>query len=295
MTTPPRLTTHLPEHRSLAVGRFEPCRLGPMSHAVVHDHTSIALFLAGEVQVWMGATYTLQRGDIFIVPEGAPHYTTAVPVEASYGLGISACTACLDNAWGLHDAWGDRLKQILAEVRRGAVPVRRLDPEPLLQVERWFKHLEEELQQEERDRDIAISGLMSLIVVAIARASPIDHHPRHHAATPLVGKALRYIEEHASEAISLQEVALAVGRAPAHLAAVMKAQTGRTVVAWITHGRMALARQLLLTSDDNVNMVAERVGFASPSHFHRTFRRIHGTTPGAWRRAHRSNRRPASV
>ncbi|MCA9615679.1 MAG: helix-turn-helix domain-containing protein [Myxococcales bacterium] len=33
--------------------------------------------------------------------------------------------------------------------------------------------------------------------------------------------------------------------------------------------------------------VAARVGFASPSHFHRAFRRLHAVSPGEWRATHR--------
>ncbi len=50
---------------------------------------------------------------------------------------------------------------------------------------------------------------------------------------------------------------------------------------------MAQARQLLIGSDDTIEWVAGRVGFESAPHFHRTFRRVHGSSPGAWRRQHR--------
>jgi AraC-like DNA-binding protein len=35
-----------------------------------------------------------------------------------------------------------------------------------------------------------------------------------------------------------------------------------------------------------VDVIAERVGYADPSHFIRMFRREHGATPAAWRAAH---------
>ena len=96
------------------------------------------------------------------------------------------------------------------------------------------------------------------------------------------------IEARAPDGISLQDVADQVGRAPAHVAAMMKQHTGRTVVAWITHARMAHARQLLSSSEENIHQIATQLGFASPSHFHRTFRRWHEMTPAQWRRAHRT-------
>ena len=51
----------------------------------------------------------------------------------------------------------------------------------------------------------------------------------------------------------------------------------------MTAGRMAEARRRLLHSDEHVDIIAERVGYADPTHFIRMFRRTHGATPGRWR------------
>jgi AraC-like DNA-binding protein len=48
---------------------------------------------------------------------------------------------------------------------------------------------------------------------------------------------------------------------------------------------MAEARRLLSHTDEMVDVVAERVGYADSTHFIRMFRREHGTTPAAWRAA----------
>ncbi len=45
------------------------------------------------------------------------------------------------------------------------------------------------------------------------------------------------------------------------------------------------ARRRLLHSDERVDVIAERVGYADPTHFIRMFRREHGATPAAWRAA----------
>jgi AraC family transcriptional regulator, transcriptional activator of pobA len=48
---------------------------------------------------------------------------------------------------------------------------------------------------------------------------------------------------------------------------------------------MAEARRLLAASDERVENIAERVGYADATHFIRLFRRRHGSTPTAWRAA----------
>jgi AraC family transcriptional regulator, transcriptional activator of pobA len=68
----------------------------------------------------------------------------------------------------------------------------------------------------------------------------------------------------------------------------VKNATGETVVGWITRTRLSESRQLLLHTDESIETIAERCGFASASHFHRAFRRLHDMSPGEWRRVHRT-------
>ena len=56
----------------------------------------------------------------------------------------------------------------------------------------------------------------------------------------------------------------------------------------------AVQRSLLTLILAEVDVVAERVGYADATHFIRMFRREHGTTPAAWRAAHARGRHPGS-
>jgi AraC-like DNA-binding protein len=68
---------------------------------------------------------------------------------------------------------------------------------------------------------------------------------------------------------------------------MLRRATGRSAVQWIIAGRMAEARRRLLHTDEQVEIIAERVGYADPTHFIRLFRRDHNATPAAWREEHR--------
>jgi AraC-like DNA-binding protein len=99
----------------------------------------------------------------------------------------------------------------------------------------------------------------------------------------VVVDALSFIERNCLRPLTLGEVAKAVGRTPSHVTSALKHATGQSVVEWIVTGRMAEARRLLLHSDEMVDVIAERVGYADPTHFIRMFRRAHGATPAKWR------------
>jgi AraC-like DNA-binding protein len=101
--------------------------------------------------------------------------------------------------------------------------------------------------------------------------------------SPLLGEVFDVIEARFADRVSLTDVARAVGRSPAHLTTVVREQTGMTVQQWIIERRMAEARQRLMVSDENVNVLAERVGYRDPTLFIRHFKRAHGVTPRRWR------------
>lgn len=246
---------------------------------VIHDHAGIALYLGGRTRMWMGATWDLQAGDLLVVPEGAPH--RFVEAEDAHLVGLSLCTACL------HEAWGAAFASVFEGVRRGEAPVRRLDSAAVVAFERALEGLEAELAVPSGHQALAVSGYLSVLAAAVLRATPAAAALPGRTEMPLVDHALDFIARHAIEGISLREVAQAVGRAPAHVAATMKAKTGRTVVDWITQARLAAVRQWLLGSDESVEGIALRASFSSLSHFHRTFRRVHGVSPEVWRRGHR--------
>ncbi|MFF0739069.1 AraC family transcriptional regulator [Streptomyces sp. NPDC004111] len=61
---------------------------------------------------------------------------------------------------------------------------------------------------------------------------------------------------------------------------------GRTIGRWIQHRRLEEARRELARpgrADITVSAVARRWGFASPTHFSRSFRAVYGMSPSDWR------------
>jgi AraC family transcriptional regulator, transcriptional activator of pobA len=104
---------------------------------------------------------------------------------------------------------------------------------------------------------------------------------------PLLAEVFGFVEERYRERVSLKDVARAVSLSPGHLTTVVRRKTGRTVVEWIAERRLAQAWRLLVETDLAVEEVGHRVGYGDPTYFVRSFRRAHGTTPLAWRRAGR--------
>ncbi|PSN18638.1 DNA-binding response regulator [filamentous cyanobacterium CCP5] len=100
---------------------------------------------------------------------------------------------------------------------------------------------------------------------------------------PRLASVFSFIEANYRQAISLKDVAQAVGYSPAYLTSLVQEHTGHTIKRWIIERRMAEARSLLMGSSENIRQVAEASGYSDAGYFTRQFRKFHGVPPQVWR------------
>jgi AraC-like DNA-binding protein len=97
-------------------------------------------------------------------------------------------------------------------------------------------------------------------------------------------RATELLEAHLDGDIALQQVAEACELSVSHFARAFK-QTFRTPpYRWLIERRVDRARDLMTNSRLPLADIAARCGFADQSALNRSFKRIHGVTPGIWRR-----------
>lgn len=244
----------------------------PSHPPVTHSFAVVAFHVAGRAAVEQRGRWTLERGDVLLVPAGEPHRTLEADESELWGLGF--CVPCFASDETLS------LLEPFERVRAGASAVVRI-PAPRHEfLGTLFGELEHACTRRDLAGIAAQRSLLTLILDEVARAASPEPVA---ARDDLVARCLRLIERRCLEPFTLVELASAVGRSPAHVTTALRRATGRTAHEWIVAGRMAEARRRLLHSDERVEIVAERVGYADPTHFIRMFRRHHGLTPAAWR------------
>ncbi len=69
-----------------------------------------------------------------------------------------------------------------------------------------------------------------------------------------------------------------------YLSALMKRETGKSAVKYVTTVKMERARKLLLDSDLRIGEIAERLGFEDVDYFSKVFRKATGVSPRKFRR-----------
>lgn len=95
----------------------------------------------------------------------------------------------------------------------------------------------------------------------------------------MVKEAIRYLQEHFAQSVTVDEVAAAVGFSKYYFSRGFKEITGRTLVDYLNVIRVSHARRLLASGRFNVSESAERSGFTNLSYFTKTYRRYVGNLP----------------
>jgi CheY-like chemotaxis protein/AraC-like DNA-binding protein len=91
-----------------------------------------------------------------------------------------------------------------------------------------------------------------------------------------VGQAAAYMAAHHDRALSVGDVAAAVGVSESHLAHLFPAETAFTVRRFLRALRLELARDLVAQGDDKLETIARRLAFADGAHLSRALRRAPG-------------------
>lgn len=96
--------------------------------------------------------------------------------------------------------------------------------------------------------------------------------------------AMSYLEAKLPLRVELAALAELAGLSQSHYSRAFKASTGLAPYQWQLQARVERAKDLLLNTNGGLEDVAEATGFADAVHFGRTFRKLTGATPAAWRR-----------
>ncbi|HEY0007938.1 MAG TPA: substrate-binding domain-containing protein, partial [Tepidisphaeraceae bacterium] len=128
------------------------------------------------------------------------------------------------------------------------------------------------------DRDVPRRSLLPPVGVVVRRSSDALQ-----VRDPLVAKALRYIRDHAHEAVGVKELAAHVVMSRRSLELRFRDAVGRTPGEEVQRLRAGMWRRLLTDTDLSIGEIAERCGFGTPATFATAVRRIEGVAPSTYR------------
>ena len=103
----------------------------------------------------------------------------------------------------------------------------------------------------------------------------------------LLESVLQRIEAHMSEeSFSVEMLCRELGMSERQLQRKIKAVTNKSPIQLISSVRMHRAKELILTTDQNISEIAYQTGFSNPSYFSKCFKKEFGLTPTEFQEHH---------
>ncbi len=159
---------------------------------------------------------------------------------------------------------------------------------------RLLELLADEATRDEPAQGAVLDRLLDLILIAALRGwfSRAEAPAWYHAyGDPLVGRALRLLQNNPAHGWTVASLAEAVGSSRAALARRFTELVGEPPMAFLTEWRLSLAADLLQESDATIEAIARQVGYGSAFALSAAFKRHFGVSP----RDHRQGGAPAEL
>ena len=99
----------------------------------------------------------------------------------------------------------------------------------------------------------------------------------------IIKSVRKYIDDHYSEKITMEDVAASVSMSPSYLSALFKEKMSMTVHDYLIRVRIEKSIELLGRRDLSIKQVMQQCGIESQSYYNRIFKKMIGLTPGKYR------------
>lgn len=197
----------------------------------------------------------------------------------TWGNDLAGPDVMLVGTYPEHSVVGDRLLRALPPlvvVRRGEGASAVVDA------------LAQEIVRDAPGQSVVLDRLLDLVLVAAVRAwcaRPGAGAPPWFRADgdPVVGRALRLLHDRPGDPWTVAGLAAEAGVSRAAFARRFTELVGEPPLTYLTGWRMAVAADVLGSSDATLAAVARQVGYGSPFALSAAFRRAHGVSPQEYR------------
>lgn len=250
---------------TVAVGDQTPVPFGPNTMIIPPRHTAHTLGFPD-------ATCTAAAADVMgALPNGLITLTAG---DGSRDILIACGSITADYAGSI--GLFDRLREALVKDLSGSDRLRHA-----------FAFMAEELAQPGLGTQEVTAALMRQCLIIMLRVHLREqgaHSPLFDALrNPRLVRAVVAILDAPNAAHTVDSLAALCGMSRSVFAQTFSSTFGEGAIAFLQRVRLRLGAQLLTTSPMPVKVIAESVGYASRSHFSRSFKDAYGADPSAYR------------
>ncbi len=243
-----------------------------------HDCHQIVLILAGDVEFCVkNVNYQAHSGSLLIFSRYENHSVHVLSNEYKrYVLHLSPNTSGIEN----------RIYSLLLNRPEGfynAIDV----SDQLADFEGMFcRIIGENDRQDALAEDMLQLLINELLIMIYRRLSDMQHLEDQNAG--IVYALQRLFETNFHEQYTLEALAASYNISVSSLSHQFKKLTGFSAMEYLLSCRMASAKNYLIKTNLSIGEVVEKCGFSDCSNFCRTFKRLNGLSPSAFRQKYKA-------
>jgi xylan 1,4-beta-xylosidase len=257
-----------------------------------HNEIEILLVLKGQVQLAVGSGqhYELVQDDLFFINANEIHSTAAGEdtILAVLQINPDFCAKHYPALGNSYILWSKELLGSYAgedqkEERREAIA------DFLCRLRYIFASILEEYRKNEAGCQLAIEGLLNIMIALIIRSVPsrdqlLAPDDKRNKEYGRIHAILKYLQKNYTEKISLNTLAEKAGLSTYYFSHYFKDTVGISFLEYLNHVRLYNATNMLCQKEALIIDVALGCGFTSVKAFNKAFKDFHGITPSEYRR-----------
>jgi AraC family transcriptional regulator len=216
-----------------------------------------------------GRDYSIKQGDLFILNayDGHSYFT-----DKENLLGLK---------W-IEFGGADSLKLITAILKIGKPIISAPDSK---KIDNYLHEIFEIIKGNEEEKGFLISKVIYLMLLDMLKVNKAKEKVSFSPSSLTnISKVIYYIENNLGESIDIEKLSGICCYSPTYFAKLFFKVMGNTPMNYVLGKRINKAKELLNASGISVERLSRVMGFSSPSHFIRSFKKQEGVTPAEFRK-----------
>jgi AraC-like DNA-binding protein/mannose-6-phosphate isomerase-like protein (cupin superfamily) len=237
--------------------------------------------------------FTIVKGDIFIIPPYIPHCIIASPDSSIIIFELEFEPGFVNQNFGNIENTRSFFDFAYIEpflVHEGQVKPRlNLNGKFQVEIETMLDEALQEYKEQKSGYQLLIKALLLKLLVQVGREFVRDlenseSRPIYDRHRDAIFGALKFIEEHYDEELSVEDVAKKFILSQSYFSYLFKSITAKTFTEYLNRLRISKSLELLKNTDQKVLDICYQVGFNNVNHFNRIFRQQIGVSPLRFRK-----------